>query len=422
MSNEARGRVLCVTSSFPRWAGDSTAPFVHHLAQDLQALGWSVDVLAPHAPGAAVKEVMGGVGVERFRYLWPEALQTLCYQGGALAKLRENPLNKFKLPSFVLCEWASVFRRLGRGRYDLLHSHWVLPQGFIGALAAGPRKIPHVVSVHGSDVFALKGSILDRCKRFALRAADIVTVNSSATRQATERLLPGIPDLRSVPFGVSAARAPDASQVSALRRRYRREPGPLLVFLGRVVFEKGVEDLISAVGILAPKMPGVTALIVGDGPDRPALEAAVGKLGLNDKIFFSGWAAPDEVPAYMAAADLFVGPSWFEGQGLVFAEAMLAETPVIATDVGGVGDTVRHEVTGLLVRDRAPGQIAAAVERLTRDPALASRLVAAGKAQVRAHGLRAHTAAAFSDLFQNVLAGRAAPCPQLERPQRQEVS
>ena len=71
-------RVLFVTSNFPRWQGDSTTPFVLHLAQDLSALGWSIDVLAPHAPGAAFEETMGALRVERFPYLWPAALQTVC--------------------------------------------------------------------------------------------------------------------------------------------------------------------------------------------------------------------------------------------------------------------------------------------------------------------------------------------------------
>ena len=72
------GRVLFVTSNFPRWNGDTTTPFVLHLAQDLQAVGWAVEVLAPHAPGAARQEVLDGITVHRFRYFWPEAWQSVC--------------------------------------------------------------------------------------------------------------------------------------------------------------------------------------------------------------------------------------------------------------------------------------------------------------------------------------------------------
>lgn len=88
------GRILVVTSNFPRWQGDSTTPFVLHLAQDLQNLGWHVDVLAPHSPGSARREVIEGVTAERFRYLWPTRLQTVCYQGGALINLRLSPRSK----------------------------------------------------------------------------------------------------------------------------------------------------------------------------------------------------------------------------------------------------------------------------------------------------------------------------------------
>src|SRR4029079_6948243 len=71
------GRILSLTSSVPRWAGDSCAPFVLHLARDLQDLGWEVDVLAPHAPGAATSEKLEGVRIDRFRYLWPSSLETV---------------------------------------------------------------------------------------------------------------------------------------------------------------------------------------------------------------------------------------------------------------------------------------------------------------------------------------------------------
>ena len=112
-NNGYAGRVLCVTSNFPRWEGDSTTPFILHLAQDLQELGWRIDVIAPHAPEAAIRETIGGVRVERFPYLWPPRLETVCYQGGALVNLRRNPSNTLKLPALVLCEWAGIIRRAG---------------------------------------------------------------------------------------------------------------------------------------------------------------------------------------------------------------------------------------------------------------------------------------------------------------------
>ena len=84
------GRLLVVTSNYPRWAGDSTTPFVLDLTRELGERGWAADVLAPHAPGAARDEDLGGIPVHRFRYLLPESAQTVCYQGGALVNLRQE--------------------------------------------------------------------------------------------------------------------------------------------------------------------------------------------------------------------------------------------------------------------------------------------------------------------------------------------
>ena len=153
------GNVLLVTSSFPRWQDDATAPFILHIAQDLIELGWQVEVLAPHTEGSKLCEVIGGVPVSRFRYLWPERWQTLCYGGGALINLRSSWRSKLQLLPFLLFEGWAIFNRLRRRRYALVHSHWLLPQGLMCGLAAAALRIPHVGTVHGSDVFALRGSV-----------------------------------------------------------------------------------------------------------------------------------------------------------------------------------------------------------------------------------------------------------------------
>lgn len=166
-----------------------------------------------------------------------------------------------------------------------------------------------------------------------------------------------------------------------------------------------MRDLIDAVGILRSSLPGVRALIVGEGQDRPELEQYVASGGLVDSVSFTGWVQPDEVAYYMAAADIFVGPSrraengWVEAQGLTFLEAMVARVPVIATRLGGVVDSVQDGVTGMLVDERAPDQIADAVRTLAADPGLVERLKQTAHAEVTTRFSREVSAAAFSDLF-----------------------
>ena len=399
------GEVLLVTSSFPRWAGDATTPFVHHLAQDLRALGWDVRVLAPHAPGAACNEILDGVPVHRFRYFWPESLQTVCYDGGALVKLRTNRWNYTRIPFLVLAQWLAILSRVIRRKVTLVHSHWLLPQGFTAALSAGLLGIPHVTTVHGGDVFALQGAISRICKRLVLRRADAVTVNSSATLAAVVRLTRSTRELVRIPMGASANGVGDAAGVRRIRARFRRGDGPLLVFVGRLVEEKGVGDLLDAVALLRSSRPGVSLLVVGDGPHRASLEQQAARLGIDERVEFCGWLAPDHVRQHLCAADIFVGPSrpapdgWVEAQGLTLIEAMLAGVPVITTSIGGIADAIRDGETGLAVLPGSPRQIAHAINRLTGDPALAGRLSRAARELALREFTREVSASRFSGLY-----------------------
>ena len=406
------GRILMITSSFPRWVGDSSGPFVLNLAQDLRACGWEVDVLAPHAPGTESREDMGGVRVERFRYLWPSALETLCYGGGVLGNLRSNRLNLLKVPPLILGEWFALMRRLAGRRYDIVNSHWLVPQGLVATLAARIFRLPHVTTVHGSDVIALRGRTISAVNRFTLRRADAVTVNSVATRAAVEGIASGLRCVRTFPMGIATDGKPNKDAVARIRSRHRRGLGPLLVSVGRVVREKGVGDFIEALARIVPSRPDVAAMIVGEGPDSEEFQRLAAKLGVADRIAFIGRVPPEQALEYLAAADIFVGPSWIEGFGLVFAEALHVGTPVVGTAVGGIGEIVVHEKTGLLVAPRAPEAILAAVERFLAHRDLARRTVRAGRTMVRDKLTREAAAQGFSELFDSVLRARRERLPR----------
>jgi glycosyltransferase involved in cell wall biosynthesis len=406
MSLPVRRRILLVTSNFPRWAGDSTTPFVQVLASDLIALGWQVDVLAPHAPRAAEVEVLGGVPVERFRYLFPESAQTVCYQGGALANLEKQPLNKLKLPALVAAEWLAVQKRALSGDYDLIHSHWVLPQGFVGMLAAGLCNLPHVITVHGSDIFLLTSRLLEAAKRAAFNRARVVTVNSSVTEARTRQVAPDVKDLRRIPMGISnhALSSEERAQAEEIRDRFRNPRGPLLAFVGRMVEQKGGEDLLRAVALVSSRLPELRLLMLGEGPERAKWEQLAAELGIASHVTFLGWVEPERVRAHLSAVDIFVGPSrGTEAQGLAFLEAMSAGTAVIAARSGGVLDVVQHERTGLLVDQAAPSELAAAILRLSGDEVLRARLVAGARELIGTSFSRESSARRFSEVYMDCL-------------------
>lgn len=397
-------RALLVTSNFPRWDGDSTTPFISRLAEDLQNEGWEIDVLAPHALGAARLETIAGVTVRRFRYILPESQQTVCYEGGALINLRKTKTNWIKLPLLALSELLVTLRLLATRRYAVVNAHWLLPQGFVAAIAGKLTRTPLATTIHGGDVFDLQGRVLGIFKRWALHHSAAVTVNSSATKKAIAAISPNT-DTVTIPMGVDLPDAPDEKRVQGIRHDHGSANGPLLLFVGRLVFEKGLDDLFRAVALLSEDGINANLIVAGTGQDQEALQTLAHSLGLDKNVSFLGWIAPDQVHSYMAAADIFVGPSkqsesgWREGLGLVFLESMAAGTPVVATASGGIPDIVQHGRTGLLVAEEAPGAIAAAITQLLSDPSLASQMVANGRSLVQNSYTRTASAAAFAKLF-----------------------
>lgn len=408
------GRILCVTSNLPRWVGDATTPFVLHLAQDLQALGWQVDLLAPHAPGAATRELLDGVPVERFRYLWPERQQSVCYQGGALINLRRRPLNYLKLPALVIAQWQAVARRLASRSYDILHSHWILPQGFVGRLAGWRTAVPHVITAHGGDVFGLGAAPWRAAKRWAIAGADALTVNSSVTEAAVRAWGDTTTPVHRIPMGVAMQTPTPMQQAQAQQIRARACPQgeSLLLFTGRLVEEKGVADLLQAMAWLHGQGKAVRLLILGEGQDRGAFERLASALGLAKQVCFTGWIESAQLSAYRCAADVLIAPSrtaangWVEAQGLSVLEAMADGLAVIATASGGVIDVVEHDKTGVLVPEGDPLALAQHIDRLLMAPQWRAQLTQNARARIECAFSRQASARAFAALFTRLSTSR----------------
>lgn len=205
-------------------------------------------------------------------------------------------------------------------------------------------------------------------------AADTIMVPSeSVARTAQERC--GIPRKKIVVI----PNAVEIVEPAGLRLRFSEDPprGQRVGFLGRLDPIKRVPDLIRAMRFLDPP---ARLDIFGQGPQRADLERMIIAEGMSDRIFLRGVVAdPKEALAQM---DLLVLPSAAEGFGLVLIEAMNAGVPVIATDVPGIRDVVRDQVTGILVPVESPSAIASAVSRIWKEPTLASGLVTAARQEV----------------------------------------
>jgi len=170
-------------------------------------------------------------------------------------------------------------------------------------------------------------------------------------------------------------------------RRLRRALGigeseVVFLYLGRLHREKGVEVMVEALKRLAGHhLPSWKALLVGDGPERAALEAAVGASGLRARVFFAG--SRGYVAPWLEASDLLVLPSREEGMPVAALEAMARGRAVLATHVGGTPEVVVDGETGLLVPSESPETLAKALEELLRNPEARVRMGAAGRKRVQ---------------------------------------
>jgi glycosyltransferase involved in cell wall biosynthesis len=180
-----------------------------------------------------------------------------------------------------------------------------------------------------------------------------------------------------------------------------------------MVEKKGVRYLIEAMPQVCQATPQATLTLVGDGPERPALEKLVQQLGLASKVRFTGSILNEHLKEHYAQADIFVAPSIrdragdTEALGVVILEAAASGTPIVATNVGGIPDIVVDGQTGLLAEPANPESLANAILRLHRNPALASKLAANARELVESRFSWESVVDRFDTLFRQLLEQRA---------------
>ena len=393
-----------LVSSYPRGPTDSASIFLRHLAESLHDRGLAITVLAP-ADDKAGTTLENGVTVQRFHY-FPKPWQKLAYGSGILPNLRRNPILWLQVPFFLVCMTISLLRGLHRVRPDVVHAHWVIPQGMIAILARLFYKTPTVITLHGGDAFAFTNKSLQKLKQYALRKCDAWTTNTRVTSSAVGSSYL-MPQPYVIPMGVDVDRF-----ASGNRNRLRADLNPdekIVLFIGRLVEKKGVDDLIRAFSMLPAHLSEKTRLwIVGDGELRPDLEALVGQLGVAEHTKFWGRIANNQLSDYYAAGDIFVGPSVVaesgdtEGQGVVFIEAFAARLCVLATRTGGISEVIEDGTTGVLVEPSNPPLLAQAMVALLCNKELTTRLTANAFAEVQKKYQWAKIASEFECVYRRI--------------------
>jgi glycosyltransferase involved in cell wall biosynthesis len=397
-----RHAIVMITTSYPRFPGDGVGSFIEPIAKGIAARGHDVHLVAPWHPQITRQSVEDGVRFHFFRYAPTDSLTVFGYATGLRADTALKPAAWAVTPLAVLAGWRMVRRVAAEIRATVIHAHWVIPGGVLGALARGGR--PLVVSAHGSDIFvAERVGLARRAARYVLDRSGWITACSDDLRDRAIAL--GAPANRTetVPYGVDTIRfAPGADVRRDVRARFGLGDAPVVVAAGRLVRKKGFEYLIDAAGELAREYPSLRVLIAGEGDlaaelaVRAARVPAVKLIGRQDQ---------DAVAALAAAADAFVVPSVHDEAGNVDGlpnvalEAMAAAAPMVATTIGGLPQVIDDGVTGRLVPEKNVGALADAIGGLLRDPERARTMGAAARRKVERDFSWATVAARFEATY-----------------------
>ncbi len=358
--------VMMLTWEFPPRIIGGISPHVYYLSRSLARNGVKVFVVTCDFPNAPQHEVLDGVEVYR-------------------VDSYRNPSPDFSTWVYLMNvnmqkEAATIIRNLD-GNIDVLHAHdWLVATAGIG-LKHVFRK-PLFATIHSTEIGRRNGIHLDHERMIHETEAWLTyeawkVICCSDYMVSHVRWAFGLPPDKQVmiPNGVNAdvyteAQSKDLTQ---FRRRFALPGERIVLFVGRLVYEKGVHVLVNAIPKVLEKVNTKT-VIVGNGYMKEQISGIVKGLGIDQKVMFTGFVDDETLRRLQICADVSVVPSLFEPFGIVALEAMAAKSPVVVSDTGGLAEIVDHDVDGIKVYPNNPDSLAWGISRVLTDERNANRL------------------------------------------------
>ncbi len=382
-------RLLVIASTFPAFEGDGTPAFVSDLAK-YEARHFETLVLTPRVPNApAIEQRDQRLRIERFPY-FPKRWEGIA-SGAIIENVRADRTNLIQVPALFGAEALAVRRAVRTFRPDVVHAHWIVPQGIVAIAAA--RGVPMVLSTLGGDIYALRGKFWDRVHRSVLRRAAAVT---TMNREMRERLLElGAPADRTHVLTPGT----DIRLIRTAGNEVDTVRGRILV-AGRLVEKKGIQVLLEAVRQL--RTDSWSLDVVGDGPWRNRLELAAEGLPVR----FLGQLGRENLGRAMHEAEVFVVPSVPAASGdqdgvpIVLLDAMAAGCAIVGSRLAGIDEVVEDGRSGVRVSPKDVAALARAIDTVLSDETMRSALGQAASLRAEDYDVDA-VGARFVELIQS---------------------
>ncbi len=404
-------KILVISHMYPSTQNPTYGIFVHEQVKALVAGGCEVKVISPvpYAP-------------------WPLPVLKKRWQAYASipAKDRVDGIEVFyprypEFPRSYLLEHSGALMYLGLRNlvktidkefpFDLIHAHVALPDGHAAYCLKKGFPVPTVVTIHGQDFQSTLHKGPARRKRLQevlLGIDSVITVSTKLKNLVKDE--PYYPKIQVINNGIHLAEI-DRAEVGSFRsegvdpvhKKRESQDQITLLSVSNLKKTKGIDLNLQALASLVKTYPNLTYRIVGDGEERKSLEALAESLDLGNHVFFLGKLPHREALQEMAQADIFCLPSWQEGFGVVYIEAMALGIPVIGVKGEGIEDVIDPGANGLLVRPHEVEDLAEALESLLKSPDYARKLAVAGRATVLAGFTWEHNAARTIELYRSLL-------------------
>jgi len=343
---------MIINSEYPP-VGGGAANASANLARELSHMGQDVAVLTCRYDDLPEEESLDGIIIHR---TWSVRR----------SKSRSGPFEQFSFLMGAATEGLNFIRSWGP---DLILCFFGIPSGPVGLLAKIFFGTSYLVSLRGSDVpgfrpydFSTYHTIIAPLLRVVWRRADHVIANSEGLKELANEFAPNIP-ISVIPNGVDIERF----------QSYERDwSAPNLLFVGRIVYQKGLDLLLKALGGLQ-HIPWKLTL-VGDGPFIEDLKSQAKREGILDRVKFSGWVEKDQLVHYYQEANIFVLPSRHEGMSNALLEAMAMGLPIVASDIAGNEELIIQGDQGYLFSSNNIKELRRVLKKIIIDEDLRSNL------------------------------------------------
>ena len=407
--NPKRRKVLILAQSFIRKKKDIISAHLFVSARKILSLGCDVEVLAPHQQGLRIFERIEDISIHRFRYSL-DRYERLAYHGNMQQLVRKNLLNKFIFLFFLLSFFWKALKLAAKEETKLIHAHWWIPSGLVGAWVSRVTGKPLLVTTHGTDIMILSSPpssiILRRLARFVFSRAACITVVSTFLKEKLQSILQ-IPSTKitvlPMPVDLDSFNPSEKAGLLEAHPEEEAKKRKKILCVARYTKQKRLDTLINALALLKEEGFNLEVILIGEGEEEKNLRRMIETEALSNEVTLLPLMSQEELSRYYRESDVVVLPSVDEGFGLVLVEAQLCRTPVIGADSGGIPDIIEAEKTGLLFPPGDAQALAGSIKRILMEKELAGKLASKAYEKARTRFSPDSIAGAFVSLYYGLI-------------------